>query len=264
MVAPTMVEFTVLASGSSGNCAAVRYQNRVLLVDAGLTAKEIHHRLETAAIPVEQLIAIVVSHEHTDHIRSVRTLSQRYPHVPVYTNSLTAERLHHLGQRPQNLVLFANGTPFDVGPFRVEPFSVSHDAADPVGFRIDVADRKIGIATDLGHIGKLVPVKLKDCHVLMLEANHDVRMLRNSKRPLRLQQRILGRRGHLSNESGMELVTQTAGPTTRYLVMAHVSEECNKRELIEIRVNQCLQSLNRHDIEVEIACQDHITRTLVV
>jgi phosphoribosyl 1,2-cyclic phosphodiesterase len=264
MVAPAMVEFTVLASGSSGNCTAVRYRNQVLLVDAGLSAKEIHARLEAAAIPVAQVLAIVVSHEHADHIRSVRTLSQRYPHVPVYTNSLTAERLHHLGQRPENLVLFTNGTAFTVGPFRVEPFSVSHDAADPVGFRIEVADRTIGIATDLGHIGKLVPVKLKDCHVLMLEANHDVRMLRNSRRPLRLQQRILGRRGHLSNESGMELVTQTAGPTTRYLVMAHVSQECNKRELIETQVHRCLQTLNRHDIEVEIATQDRVTRTLVV
>ncbi len=262
-----MVEFTILGSGSSGNAAAIRLHNKVLLVDAGFSAKQLQLRLETASIPSDQVIGIAVSHEHSDHIKGIRVFCKRHPNVKIYANALTAERLRHLGKGPvdeSRWVVFNNASPFTIGPFTVDPFSISHDAVDPVGFMISVAGRKIGIATDLGHTGKMVPLKLRDCHLLFVEANHCPRMLRDSKRPLHLKHRILGRRGHLSNELGAELISQTAGPTTRHLFVGHVSDECNDHDLVRTYVEKSLAGINRHDLEFEIALQHKVSRTVVV
>jgi phosphoribosyl 1,2-cyclic phosphodiesterase len=262
-----MVEYTVLGSGSSGNCSAIRCDDKVLLVDAGFSAKELARRLEVASIPQDQVIGILVSHEHSDHVSAIRVFCKRYKSVPVFANGLTAERLQHIKKAPEDpdlFVIFNNGSPFQVGPFTVDPFSISHDAIDPVGFKIDVAGRKIGIATDLGHAGKMVPLKLRDCHILLLEANHCPKLLRNSKRPVQLQHRILGRRGHLSNEHGADLVSKTAGPSTKFLFVGHVSDECNDHDLIRSHISESLAGIDRADLEFAIALQHEVSRTIVV
>ncbi len=257
-----MVEFTVLGSGSAGNCAVLKHDSRVLMIDAGFSARELGRRLATAGIPADRIEAILVSHEHTDHIRGLRVFTKCHRHIPVYANPLTAEQLRFRSQLPQNLALFTNGMPFQAGPFTIEPFSVSHDAADPVGFLITAGERKLGIVTDLGYFGKMVPLKLRDCHMLMIESNHDPQLLRNSGRPIHLQHRILGKRGHLSNERAAELVTETVGPLTRHLVMAHMSCECNKRELINGHITESLAAINRRDLPLEIAAQDQPCPTI--
>ena len=167
------------------------------MIDAGFSGVELQRRVDRAGLKLrDKLAGILISHEHDDHVQALKVFAKRNNHPPVFCNSLTAERLSHIKKRPENLKLFSNGSRFQVGPFTVEAFSVSHDAVDPVGFIIEVADKRIGFATDLGHAGKMVPIKLKNCDLMMVESNHDPELLRKSKRPPHLQHRILSRRGH--------------------------------------------------------------------
>ena len=259
-----MVKFTVLGSGSSGNASIIEYQDQALLIDAGFSGKELQRRLDAAGVDAGGITGVLVSHEHSDHVKGLRVFCKRQGGLTAYANSLTAERLHTKNHAPADLVIFNNGSAFTVGEFAVEPFSISHDAVDPVGFIVEIAGRRIGIATDLGHAGKMVPLKLHDCHILMIETNHDPILLRNSNRPMHLKSRIHGRRGHLSNEHGRNLIMATAGPTTRYLVAAHISEECNDLKLVDEHVTACVAELGLPELKWEIARQDRVSPTMVV
>ena len=252
-----MIRFTSLGSGSAVNCTIIEFDDQVLMIDAGFSGKELQRRLDSAGIEFKgRLSGILVSHEHDDHVQALKVFSKRNDHPAVYCNSLTAERLSHIGKRPENIKLFSNGSRFQVGPFTIEAFSVSHDAVDPVGFIIEVAEKRIGFATDLGCIGKMVPLKLSNCELLMIESNHDPEMLRQSRRPPHLQHRILSRRGHLSNDLAAELASQSIGEKTSHLMLGHLSEDCNSYELAQDRMRQCLNDLRRDDINMTVARQD--------
>lgn len=257
-----MVTVTVLGSGSAGNATAIQCGRSVLLIDAGLSAVEIARRMEEAGINVADVMAILISHEHDDHIQGARIFAKRHGDIPTYSNSLTAERLRYMKKAPEKLTIFANGSPFTVGPFQIEAFSVCHDAVDPVGFVIHSGTQRVGIATDLGYIGKLVPRKLYDCWTLILESNHDPEMLRNSQRPAQLQHRIRSRRGHLSNQDAAELVSAVVGPATKHLIMAHLSDECNDPELVRGVIAGQLRTLKREDVTLWIARQDKACATI--
>ena len=257
-----MVEITVLGSGSSGNAVIVKYQQEALLIDAGFSGVEITRRLNNAATSPEEIIGILISHEHDDHIQGARVFAKRNGNIPAYLNSLTCERLRLMKKSPDKICIFANGVPFKVGSFAIEAFSVCHDAVDPVGFVIRCQGKKIGIATDLGCAGKMVPFKLHDSNVLILESNHDPELLRKSKRPAHLQHRILSRRGHLSNQSAAELLPEVIGPLTRHLVLAHVSDDCNHPDLVRRIMRERLKHLNRDDINISVARQDCIGQSI--
>jgi phosphoribosyl 1,2-cyclic phosphodiesterase len=182
----------------------------------------------------------------------------------VYANALTAERLRQQGKGPERMTIFSNGTGFPLGPFVIEAFSVSHDAIDPVGFVLRCGARRVAIATDFGHAGMMVPLKLHDCDAIVLESNHEPELLRQSGRPPQLQQRILGRRGHLSNQAAGELVPRVLGPATRHLVMAHLSRDCNRPELVRQTVTTCLRDAGRTDIVLHIARQDEALPVIVL
>mgnify|MGYP006167796547 CR=1 FL=1 len=258
------VEVTVLGSGSGGNATFIRCGDDALMIDAGFSGAELQRRLDRAAVSSGHIRAILISHEHDDHTQALRIFCKRNNGIPAYSNSLTAERLQLLKKAPENVVVFANGSPFAIGPFRVEAFSVSHDAVDPVGFVIHCQGRKIAVATDLGHFGKLVPLKMKDSDVLIIESNHDPDLLRASRRPAHLLHRIHGRRGHLSNKSAAELMTQVVGPDTKYIVTAHLSDDCNRPELVEASTRACLKAMDREHVEVIVARQDIVCETIVL
>ena len=258
-----MPEFTVLGSGSSGNAVAIKSGNEVILVDAGFSAVELERRLAKANINLEQLCGILITHEHNDHSQAVKTFSKRY-NLPVYSNHLTAERLKYMKKLPDKMSLFSNGSKFNIGTFQIEAFSISHDAADPVGFIVNVESKKIGLATDLGHAGKMVPLKLSCSDLLMIESNHDPMMVRKSARPLRIQQRILGRRGHLCNEKAAELMADAIGFQTSHVVLVHLSSDCNELKIVEETFQKKLKEIGREDITIEISVQDHVSQTITL
>lgn len=262
--ATSVVRLTVLGSGSRGNALVIECGSAALLVDAGFSGAELIRRLVRARIDPASIQAIVVSHEHEDHTRGLRTFAQRHGKIPAYANSLTAERLRLAKRAPENMMIFNNGFPFTIGDFTVEAFSVSHDAVDPVGFVVRCQERKIGIATDFGYAGKMTPLKLKDSHILVLESNHDPAMLHQSRRPPQLKHRILGRRGHLSNKLAAELLPQVVGAATRHLILAHLSDECNTPRIAQDTLAAALAKMGREDVNLLVAGQDEVCPTVTV
>jgi len=249
------VGVAILGSGSQGNAAVIMTEKGGILLDAGFSGIELQRRLEIAGIEPDRISAILVTHEHDDHIKGLR-ISANQLQVPVYCNRLTAAAIRDRSAAPDRLQLFTPGAPFVVNGIQVEPFSIPHDAVDPVGFTFQFGAIKIGVATDLGHASHLVCQHLLGCDILILESNHDLTLLHDSKRPWALKKRILGRHGHLSNDDSMALLRKVLHPRTRHVVFAHASRECNRYELIEKCAATCLTELGRTDLRPLVARQE--------
>ena len=214
-----------LASGSKGNCLFIETGGVRLLIDAGLSLKEITTRLTDSALDPESIHAVLVTHEHVDHIRSAGSFARRYK-VPVLTSYATRQAAERYLQKTQ-LVEFETGYSFTFRDIMIDPFPISHDCCDPVGFVLESQEGKTGSATDLGIVTRLVREKLKGCRALNLESNHDPEMLLNGPYPWNLKQRIKSRQGHLSNQESLELLHDLAHNGLEALVMAHLSEVNN-------------------------------------
>ncbi|MBN1841623.1 MAG: MBL fold metallo-hydrolase [Deltaproteobacteria bacterium] len=222
-----MTKICVLASGSKGNAIFVSNDKTAILIDAGLSGTEIDRRLRSRNISPDALDAVVVSHEHGDHIHGVGVMSRRF-HLPVYINEPTlAVSRTRLGALHE-VRHFQRGASFCIGSLSIHPFSVSHDAADPVGFTIRDGGAKIGIATDLGVATKLVCHHLEGCSLMILEANHDLKMLEEGPYPWHVKQRISSRLGHLSNEASRDLLGAVAGSKLKHVIVSHMSETNNE------------------------------------
>ncbi len=221
----------VLGSGSAGNCSWVDSDHTAILVDAGLSARETVRRLEGIGVAPETIAAVCLTHEHTDHTAGLTALHQRR-RLPVFANAGTIEGLQlRNGCRNVTWNIFTTGVPFRIGDLVVEPFSVPHDAYDPVGFVISASEARVGIVTDMGTVTALIRERLRACRAIIIEANHDETLLRQAERPWHLKQRIIGRQGHLSNEHAAELVCELAGGELSVVYLAHLSRECNRPEL---------------------------------
>ena len=219
----------MLASGSKGNAIFVSDGSTSILIDAGLSGIEIERRLKSKGLCPDDLDAILVSHEHADHIQSVGVLSRRFD-LPVFISEGTSKAASsHIGNI-QDIVNFESGTSFLINTLTIHPFSISHDAEDPVGFTINRDKTKIGIATDLGIATSMVKEHLKDCSLLILEANHDTDMLINGPYPWELKQRIKNRTGHLSNEESKNLLKDVQHDRLKHVILAHISETNNTPE----------------------------------
>lgn len=222
-----MTKICVLASGSKGNAVYVSNEKTAILVDAGLSGTEIERRFRSRNINPDRLDAIVVSHEHRDHIQGVGVLSRRFG-LPVYISESTlSEATTQLGFLHETRT-FNQGTSFSIGDLSIHPFSVSHDAVDPVGFTIQDRSAKIGIATDLGVATQLVCHHLNGCRLVVLEANHDLKMLEDGPYPWQVKQRIRSRVGHLSNEASRDLLDKVSHSELEHVIVAHVSETNNQ------------------------------------
>jgi phosphoribosyl 1,2-cyclic phosphodiesterase len=221
----TSVRVCLLASGSRGNSTLIEVDDCRLLIDAGLSGKETERRLSTLGLTGDDLDAILVTHEHHDHVGGIGPLARRYD-LPVHIDRQTHAALPKLGKIEQ-LCHFTAGDVFSCRDIRVTSFSTTHDAANPVGFTIESNEGKIGFATDLGVPTRLVAEHLKGCRVLVLEANHDVEMLQNGSYPWELKQRIRSRHGHLSNNESCQLLQDVSWPGLEAVFLAHLSEENN-------------------------------------
>jgi phosphoribosyl 1,2-cyclic phosphodiesterase len=224
-----MVRLTVLGSGSSGNCAVVSTGRTTLLIDAGLSAKQICLRLEAAGIAPASLDGILLTHEHQDHTAGLEVLSGRLS-VPLYCTALTQE--HLLGSlkfrgAPQ-WRLMQTGSSFEIQDLVIESFPVPHDAVDPVGFVIADADSRLGVLSDVGFVTNQIKDRLRGSDSLFVEANYDAQLLEaDTKRPWATKQRIMSRHGHLSNDQAAELVESLAHPGLHHVVLGHLSDDCN-------------------------------------
>ena len=215
----------LLASGSRGNSTLIEVDGCRILIDAGLSGKETERRLATLGLAGEDIDAILVTHEHHDHVGGIGPLARRY-NLPVHIDRQTHAALPKLGKIEQ-LCHFTAGDSFTCRGISISSFSTTHDAVNPVGFTMTSAEGKIGFATDLGIPTRLVAEQLKGCRVLVLEANHDVEMLQNGSYPWGLKQRIRSRHGHLSNIESCRLLEDVSWSGLEAVFLAHLSEENN-------------------------------------
>ena len=219
----------VLASGSKGNAIYISNGETSILLDAGLSGIEIERRLNSRGLSPQTLDAIIVSHEHNDHIQGVGVLSRRFG-LPVYMSRKTGQAALSLLGDLSDRQFFDCGSAFSVKTLTIQPFSVSHDAEDPAGFTVKQNGTKIGIATDLGIATSLVKEHLKNCHLMVIEANHDPVMLLQGPYPWPLKQRIKSRSGHLSNIDTRQLLQELKHDALEHVILAHLSETNNTPE----------------------------------
>ncbi len=255
-----MLRFTILGSGSSGNCACLETDDSCVLIDAGFSGSKIEERLQSIGRSLRTVQAIFLTHEHSDHVCGLGMLSKRHS-IPVYCNRLTAESLRPSLPHFQGWRLFETGASFIHGDLTIESFSVPHDAYDPVGFVFHHALGNIGFLTDLGYATRLVIERVKKTRALVLEANHDLNMLKNDvRRPWSVKQRILSRHGHLSNDSAAEVAVQLADGEIEDVYLGHLSSECNEpalaRETVQRQLNEKTTSKMRlHETSPQRPCQ---------
>jgi phosphoribosyl 1,2-cyclic phosphodiesterase len=238
---------TILGSGSRGNALILHSEEHGILIDAGFSRKELIARMSRSELSPEIIKGILITHEHDDHVKGARIFANQFQ-IPTYVTSETGKYLQTYNRIGSQIKLFDPGAEFQIGEFQIQPFSVPHDAINPVGFVIKYFNAKIGVATDLGHATRLVKQRLFDSNVLIWESNHDMEMLRNSSRPLNLQRRIMGKHGHLSNSSSMDALNEIISEQTRFLFLFHISSDCNSYDLIGKIMQEKLAELNRSDI----------------
>jgi phosphoribosyl 1,2-cyclic phosphodiesterase len=229
----------ILASGSKGNAVFISGGAASILIDAGLSGVEIERRLKSRGLDPKNLDAILVSHEHADHIQGVGVLSRRY-RLPVYISAKTQTAASPQLGSLHELKTIECGTTFAINDLAIHPFSISHDAADPCGFTIRQNQTKIGIATDLGIATAMVKEHLKECSLLILEANHDEEMLINGPYPWPIKQRIKSRTGHLSNAASRTLLNELQHDCLRHVMLAHLSETNNTPQKAAQEVGRAL------------------------
>ena len=279
------VKFTILGSGSSGNCTYVETAETRLLIDAGFSPRQLRQRLATIGRAPENLSAILLTHEHSDHISGLPGLADKLQ-IPVYCNRGTQDGtvwafksrwtskkepvLEGLDgtdaiRKKMDWRLFTTGAGFEIGDVAVETFSIPHDAQDPVGFLVRTPGVNIGFATDLGHMTKLVIERTRAAHVLVLESNHDVKLLQECPhRPWSLKQRILGRHGHLSNEAAADAAEQIITAELKHLYLGHLSSQCNKPEIARRVMHDRLLKMGAAHVALQIAAQDVPAATLTL
>ena len=250
------VHFCTIASGSSGNCIFTGSDSTRILIDAGLSGKRIENGLTSVGIDPRTLDALFVTHEHSDHITGIGILSRRFD-IPIYATPGTWQAMdtyNALGKiHPRNKLLAYSGERIVLNDLCVTPFSIPHDAAEPVGYTIESEGRKIAVATDIGKPTPLIERSITDCDVLLLESNHDLDLLENGPYPIQLKRRIRGDFGHLSNIAAGELITRVHTPRLAAIILGHLSEENNRPAVAFDTVRDILFA---HDITATLLVAD--------
>lgn len=261
-----MVRLTILGSGSSGNCAVISTERTTLLLDAGLSAKQICLRLDACGFSLDMLDGILLTHEHQDHTGGIEVLSRKRS-IPLFCTALTQETLAgSLGfKKTPPWRLMSTGSAFEFQDLRIESFPVPHDAVDPVGFIIADEESRLGVLSDVGFVTNLIKDRLKNADSLFIEANYDTQLLENdTKRPWATKQRISSRHGHLSNEQAAELVRDIAHPGLSHVVLGHLSDDCNDPAVASRHIRQALDSAGANEARVICAERHKPTPTIEV
>lgn len=235
-----MLRFCSLSASSKGNCYLLQYEQYLLCIDLGISWKRIKQHLLAENICSSQIIGACISHEHNDHTKGILTF-QKELNLPIHCNFLTAEALCEIYAQSIPCRIFTNEEPFTLGPFTITAFGLAHDASDPVGFKVQCGSSYVAFCTDLGFIHPGIVHYLKDLDALVIESNHDVALVRSSKRPELYKQRVLSRCGHISNKECGKLLREIYSPRLQHVALGHLSEDCNREELA---VDECRRSLD--------------------
>jgi phosphoribosyl 1,2-cyclic phosphodiesterase len=257
-----MIGFCPLASGSKGNAIYLGTPKTKILIDAGISLRDLTCRLNEIGVDISQIRAILITHEHIDHIRGLVAICRKWG-IPVFANKETAQAilqvLYTEGKEfPVKFKIFSTGEPFQFEDIKVTPFSIQHDAIEPVAFTFEVEGVKIGVCADLGFASSLVLQKLQRCDYLYLEANHEPSMVHACARPMVYKQRVLSRQGHLSNQEAAAVLTQVYHPALKHVHLAHLSSECNAPD-VALRVIRTLLASEDKELELSICPQEYIS-----
>ena len=255
----------MLGSGSAGNSALVMTDHCRLLVDGGLSARQLVLRLALCGVAPNELDGVLLTHEHGDHVCGLEVLCRKFQ-IPIYCNALTAEaiRCGSLGAH-RNWRIFRTGAAFSICDITVESFSVPHDAVEPVGFVFHAGASALGYITDLGQATLLTTERLRAVQTLVIETNHDEKMLQNDPhRPWPVKQRIQSRHGHLSNAAAAAVVEQLLSGKIARVLLGHLSRDCNSPALAAGAIQAQLEKNGRHDVEVFCAAQGEISARFAI
>lgn len=263
------MEFCSIASGSSGNCIYVGDGTTHLIVDAGISGKRIEAGLNRIGLKGSELDGILVTHEHSDHIQGLGVMARRYG-LPIYATEGTLaaiRRISGLGAIPPELfTAISEDVEFSLGDMRVRPIRISHDAAQPVAYRLTSGKKSAAVMTDLGYFDDYIVRSLEGLDILLLEANHDIRMLEAGPYPYPLKQRILGKKGHLSNDSAGRLLCRVLNNNIRKVFLGHLSKENNYAQLayetvrLEVDLDDC--EFRASDFDISIAQRNEPTEVV--
>lgn len=237
-----MMRFCVLGSGSKGNATFIEAGATRILIDAGFSGKELEHRLSQIGVEAQSLSGILVTHEHSDHVRGVAVFSRRFK-IPVFVNPLTFRSGQKFLENVFSWREFESGGTFSFQDLTIHPFAVSHDAADPVGFIVSDGTTHIGQCTDTGAVSRLMRHRLGGCHGLVLECNHDPHLLKNGPYPPHLKQRVRSKTGHLANEEAAEFLREILHDGLEHVVLSHISETNNQPDMARRAVTDVLRDM---------------------
>lgn len=249
-----------LISGSSGNCSLFSANGTNILIDCGMSGRQLEVHLKELELSGSDLDAILVTHEHIDHIKGIGVVSRRYD-LPVFATEQTHIEMAHLGISDTNRRIISPDRPFEIGTVAADAFSIPHDAADPVGYRLYSGGEKYAVATDIGTMTNELFDSISGSHSVILEANHDIDMLINGSYPEHLKQRILGTFGHMSNDLSANTAVALANRGTKRIMLAHLSEENNRPELAYDTVSLALKDAGaeKGDISLIVAKRYEVT-----
>jgi phosphoribosyl 1,2-cyclic phosphodiesterase len=245
-----IIRVSILASSSAGNCTFIASGNTRILVDVGISRREIIKRLAEIGEDAAALDAVLITHEHTDHVCGLVSLVRKFK-MPVYLTPMAAASIAW-GDLDVRIEHFQAGTRFSLGDLEVTSFTVPHDAVDPVGFTVRCEDVKVGVATDLGYMPDSVKYHLRDANLLVLESNHDLEMLKVGPYPWSVKQRVMGRRGHLSNDVVCDYILDGVDSSLRTLILGHLSEHNNHPEIVRLGASNALRR-RRLDTQLVVA-----------
>jgi len=248
------MRFSVLASGSGGNTCYIETDNSRVLIDAGLSCRELVRRLEILGVKPDRLNGLIITHEHADHVKSTGPISRRF-NIPVYINDSTMQKVRTGIGKIHDHVSFDTGHTIKINDIMIETFTKCHDATDPVGLVVSSNGSRLGIITDAGRSTRLLEDRLRDCTALIIEFNHDEVMLEQGPYPLYLKRRIRGPEGHLSNREAGELLKALMHKELRHVVLAHISEKNNLPEKAMCAASDILKECGMEDIEILVSSQ---------
>ncbi len=260
-----MFHLTILGSGSAGNCALVETDQTRLLIDGGLSCRQTVARLAQCGVNPLEIDGILLTHEHCDHSASLKVWSKQF-NTPIYCNRLTAEILQReCPDKARDWRVFLTGSEFQLKDITIQTFTVPHDAVDPVGFVLHHGSSALGVLTDLGFATKLVYERVRQVQTLLIETNHDEKLLQlDTKRPWSIKQRIMSRHGHLSNAAAANVLAEVLGHNLKRAVLGHLSRDCNSPELAIATVRAALEARGANSVEVLCAGQREISARMAV
>lgn len=259
----TDMQLCSIASGSSGNCIYVGTEHSHIMIDAGISGKRIETGLNELGLKTSEMQGLLITHEHFDHIAGLGVVARKYG-IPMYATQKTIDAIlntRSVGKvEPELFHPISPGVDFTIGDMKIEPIRISHDAADPVAYKVTNGTRRMAVITDLGTYDEALVEKLQDLDVLLLEANHDIRMLQVGPYPYPLKQRILGELGHLSNESSGRLLGRLLHDHFKTVILGHLSKENNLAELAYETVRQEVEAgenpYHGNDFPIYVARRD--------